>query len=65
MAEGSLPIDSEHLRRVISDITALSNGLCELRDDGRGATPQAENLAKTIESRLGELFASVGQAFSR
>ena len=40
VAEGSLPIDAEHLRRVVGDVTALTNGLCELRAEGRGATPQ-------------------------
>ena len=40
VAEGSLPMDAEHLRRVVGDVTALSNGLCELRAEGRGASPQ-------------------------
>lgn len=65
VAEGSLPLDAEHLRRVASDLTTLTDGLCELRAQGRGVTPQAENLARTIESRLGEVCASVAQAVSR
>ena len=40
VADGSLPIDADHLRRVVGDVTALANGLCELRAEGRGATPQ-------------------------
>lgn len=65
VAEGSLPLDADHLRRVTSDVTTLTDGLCELRQQGRGTTPQAENVAHTIESRLGEVCASVAQAVSR
>ncbi|XP_023329663.1 vinculin isoform X4 [Eurytemora carolleeae] len=65
VAEGSLPLDAEHIRRVAADVTTLTNGLCELRAAGRGTTPQAENLARSIESRLGEVCASVAQAVSR
>jgi len=65
VAEGSLPLDSDHLRHIASDVTTLTNGLSELRAQGRGITPQAENLARTIESRLNEVYVSVGQAVSR
>ncbi len=43
----------------------MTDVLCELRGCGRGATPQAENLARKIQSRVGEVCASVGQAVSR
>eukprot|EP00092_Neocalanus_flemingeri_P011035 GFUD01011880.1.p1 GENE.GFUD01011880.1~~GFUD01011880.1.p1 ORF type:complete len:1019 (-),score=248.98 GFUD01011880.1:807-3710(-) len=65
VAERSLPLDAEHLRRLASDVSAMTDALCELRSGGRGATPQAENLARNIQSRLGEVAASVGQAASR
>ena len=81
MAERSLPLDAEHLRRLASDVSAMTDALCELRAGGRGVTPQvnilrgnvlatdvnlqAENLAKNIQSRLGEVAVSVGQAVSR
>jgi len=65
VAERSLPLDSEHLRRLTSDIDAMTSALVELRDSGRGASPQAESLARNLQSRLGELGASVGQALSR
>jgi len=65
VAERSLPLDAEHLRRLAGDVSAMTDALCELRASGRGATPQAENLARNIQSRLGEVVASVGQAASR
>ena len=36
-------------------MTALTDALCELRQDGQGATPQAEGLARSIRQKLGEL----------
>ena len=65
IADKSLPIDAEHLRRLASDVTSLTNSLCELRATGRGATPQSENLARNIQSRLAEVVASVSQAANR
>jgi len=65
VAERSLPLDAEHLRRLAGDVSAMTDALCELRAEGRGATPQAENLARNIQERLGEVVASVGQATSR
>ena len=76
-----MPLDAEHLRRLASDVSAMTDALCELRAGGRGVTPQvnilrenvlatniilqAENIAKNIQSRLGEVAVSVGQAVSR
>ena len=62
VAERSLPIDADHLRRLAGDVSAMTDSLCELRMGGRGATPQSENLARNIQSRLGEVAASVNQA---
>ena len=39
MAERSLPLDAEHLRRLASDVSAMTDALCELRAGGRGVTP--------------------------
>jgi hypothetical protein len=50
---------------LIGDVASMTDVLCELRACGRGATPQAENLARKIQSRVGEVCASVGQAVSR
>ena len=65
VADRSLPIDAEHLRRLAGDVAAMTDSLCELRQSGRGATPQAENLARNIQARLAEVAASCGQAASR
>ena len=40
VAERSLPLDAEHLRRLASDVSAMTDALCELRAGGRGVTPQ-------------------------
>ena len=65
LADKSLPMDADHLRRLAGDVTSMTDVLCELRASGRGATPQAETLARNIQSRLGEVAVSCGQAVSR
>lgn len=40
----------------------MTDALCELRQDGKGATPQAEALARGIRDKLGELQQSVMNA---
>ena len=65
VAERSLPIDADHLRRLAGDVSAMTDSLCELRASGQGATPQAETLARSLQSRLQEVGASVAQAASR
>lgn len=37
----------------------MANALCELRQDGKGTTPQAESLAKEIRHKLGNLEQTV------
>lgn len=44
------------IRKLGSDITTMMNSLCELRQNNQGLTPQAESLAKGIETKLDELF---------
>lgn len=55
MAEHSLPDDQRALRKLCSELTALTDALVELRANGQGATPQAEGLARSIRQKLGEL----------
>ena len=38
-----MPLDAEHLRRLASDVSAMTDALCELRAGGRGVTPQVKN----------------------
>jgi len=40
IADRSLPQDRESLRKLVDDITTMTDALCELRQDGKGATPQ-------------------------
>lgn len=37
----------------------MTDALCELRQDGKGATPQAESLARGIRDKLGHLQQAV------
>ncbi len=65
VADRSLPSDAEHLRKLVGDASSMGDALNELRREGRGATPQAEALARGAEARLGEIMATVQQAISR
>ena len=62
VAERSLPNDRDAIRKMCSDITTMTDALCELRQDGKGATPQAEALARGIQDKLNELQGLVAQA---
>merc|ERR1719309_817532 len=42
----------------------MTDGLCELRQDGKGASPQAQSLASGIQAKLRELDSLVGNAVS-
>lgn len=41
-----LPQDAYAINKLCSDLTTMTDALCELRQDGKGATPQAESLAR-------------------
>ncbi|KAH8235890.1 hypothetical protein KR032_010306 [Drosophila birchii] len=62
ISERCLPQDSYPIRKLADEVTAMANTLCELRQDGKGQSPQAESLARGIRDRLGELQALVHQA---
>lgn len=40
----------------------MTDALCELRQEGKGATPQAESLARGIREKLGDLQHAVMNA---
>jgi vinculin len=40
VCERALPADAEAIRKLCGDITTMTDALCELRQDGKGATPQ-------------------------
>uniref|UniRef100_A0A8D8X9L6 Vinculin n=1 Tax=Cacopsylla melanoneura TaxID=428564 RepID=A0A8D8X9L6_9HEMI len=65
VAERALPPDEAIVRKLCSEITTMTDALCELRQDGKGATPQAESLAHSIQEKLGSLNQAVAGAVAR
>lgn len=62
VSERALPKDAEAIHRLCGEITSMTDALCELRQDGKGATPQAECLARGIQDKLGLLHSVVASA---
>ncbi|XP_031330332.1 vinculin isoform X4 [Photinus pyralis] len=59
VADRCLPPDAQAIGRLVSELTTMTDALCELRQDGHGATPQAEALADSIRKKLGHLQQAV------
>lgn len=59
VADRCLPQDSHLIRRLAGDVSAMANTLCDLRQDGKGTTPQADSIARDIRDKLGNLEQSV------
>lgn len=55
LADRCLPQDANHIRRLADDIGRLTNALCDLRQDGKGQSAQAESLSREIRSKLADL----------
>ncbi|PSN46699.1 Vinculin [Blattella germanica] len=62
VCERALPGDADAIRKLCGDITTMTDALCELRQDGKGASPQAECLAHGIQEKLGDLCNLVQRA---
>ncbi|CAG9818715.1 unnamed protein product [Phaedon cochleariae] len=62
VAERCLPHDTDIIHKICSDLATMTDALCELRQDGKGATPQAESLARGIREKLGDLQQSIMNA---
>ncbi|CAG9854434.1 unnamed protein product [Phyllotreta striolata] len=62
VADRCLPNDAHVINKLCSDLTTMTDALCELRQDGKGATPQAESLARGIREKLGNLQQAVMNA---
>ncbi|XP_054727392.1 vinculin [Anastrepha obliqua] len=62
ISERCLPQDAYPIRRMADEIAAMTNSLCELRQDGKGTSPQAESLARAIRGKLGDLQSLVRNA---
>lgn len=56
IAVRSLPPDRDAIKKQCSDIRAMVNALCELRQHQQGSSPQAQSLAKQIGRQLKELL---------
>lgn len=59
MCSRCLPQDANTINKLCSDLTTMTDALCELRQEGKGVTPQAESLAKGIREKLGDLQQAV------
>jgi len=62
ISDHCLPQDREPIRKMCGDVYSMTDGLCELRQNGQGDSPQAESLARGIEQKLAELDAVVLRA---
>lgn len=62
VADRCLPQDAAVIRHLADDISKAVNALCELRADGKGQTPLAEQLARDIRDKLGNLERAVTKA---
>jgi vinculin len=62
IADSSLPSDAYRIRKNADDLTAMANALCELRQDGKGTSSQAETLSREMIDKLAELDGNILQA---
>lgn len=62
ISERCPPKIRDPIQKLCSEINTMTNALCELRQDGKGATAQAESLARSIDERIGELVKLVTKA---
>nr|XP_012235390.1 PREDICTED: vinculin isoform X3 [Linepithema humile] len=56
------PSQAEPISKLASQIVTMTDALCELRQNEKGTTPQAEALARSIKEKLNELRGSVASA---
>ncbi|KAF2882876.1 hypothetical protein ILUMI_23388 [Ignelater luminosus] len=59
VADRCLPQDAHAINKLCSELTTMTDALCELRQDGKGTSPQAESLARGIKDKLGHLQQAV------
>lgn len=59
VADRCLPHDAAIIRGLADDVTRSMNTLCDLRQEGKGNTPQADQLARDIRDKLGKLERAV------
>lgn len=44
VADRALPADRDIIRKLCSDVTTMTEALCELRQDGKGTSPQVNKV---------------------
>jgi vinculin len=52
------------IRKLVGDLSSMLNALCELRAAGQGASPQAQSIARSIDSQLKQLIARLHSALA-
>ncbi|XP_014239682.1 vinculin isoform X2 [Cimex lectularius] len=62
VADRAMPADRDNINRLCSEINTMTEALCELRQDGKGTTPQAESVSRGIQEKLGDLVRVVSSA---
>lgn len=62
VADRCLPQDAAIIRKLADDISRAANTLCDLRQEGKGQTPQADQLARQIREQLGNLNRAISNA---
>lgn len=64
VADRSLPADADAIRKLCGDLESMTNALCELRQEGKGSSPQAQSLARGVGLKLKELNNLLSQAIN-
>uniref|UniRef100_A0A1B6CKP3 Vinculin n=1 Tax=Clastoptera arizonana TaxID=38151 RepID=A0A1B6CKP3_9HEMI len=64
VADRALPTDRDQIQKLCSDVRTMTEALCELRQEGKGTSPQAESLARGIQEKLGGVCHAVSKAVS-
>lgn len=57
-----LPNDRDPIRKSANDIESMTNSLCELRDEGNGASVRAQSLGPSINNQIKNLSYLVNKA---
>uniref|UniRef100_A0A1B6ERX3 Vinculin n=1 Tax=Cuerna arida TaxID=1464854 RepID=A0A1B6ERX3_9HEMI len=64
VGDRALPSDRDTINKLCSDVNTMTEALCELRQDNKGTTPQAESLARGVQEKLGEVCRAVSNAIN-
>lgn len=65
VSDRCLPEDAHAIRKLAGDISTMADALCELRQAGKGTSPQAEDLARAIREKLASLQSAVSRAVDK